>query len=406
MASSQSQDIASIQTKPSGKQPQTSFQALKTTIVSSAHATHDTYSGFIAPLLPFLIDRMSLLKSEAALFLLFYQGMSILQPLIGHIGDRTNLRKYALLSPSITGILLSLLSIAPNLPFGLLLCIVAGLSSAVMHATLPVIVTHLSGDNLGKGMSIWMVGGTAGVMIGPLLITLLITKASINAIPFLMIPGILMSIILSILLRNMPFHPSNNHGESARIPIRNLAAVMLPIMGFVVMRALVRAAPGSFLPIFLTESGSSLWFSGISLSVLQGFGIIGTILGGYLNDRHGFRMVMLISAIISSIALFAFSFSNGILQIISLGFLGIAIAMFLPVGMAVIQLSFPENRSLANGIYLALLFAINALASVAAGFLYDHVGGQNTFIISAGIGLLAIPFIYLMPYDKKRTESC
>jgi len=169
---------------------------------------------------------------------------------------------------------------------------------------------------------------------------------------------------------------------------------------------LVRAAPGSFLPIFLTESGSSLWFSGISLSVLQGFGIIGTILGGYLNDRHGFRMVMLISAIISSTALFAFSFSGGILQIISLGFLGIAIAMFLPVGMAVIQLSFPENRSLANGIYLALLFAINALASVAAGFLYDFVGGQNTFLISAGIGLLAIPFIYLMPYDKIRTESC
>ena len=50
-------------------------------------------------------------------------------------------------------------------------------------------------------MSFWMVGGQFGVMFGPLAVTTVITTFSINATPWLMIPGILMSILLSLLLK-------------------------------------------------------------------------------------------------------------------------------------------------------------------------------------------------------------
>ena len=134
---------------------------------------------------------------------------------------------------------------------------------------------------------------------------------------------------------------------------------------------------------------------------MQGVGIIGTILGGYLNDRLGHKITMIISLTLSALAMLAFSTSQGYLQLAFLGTLGISSLMVLPVGMAIMQRSFPENRSLANGSYLALIFAINALAGVVTGYMYDLIGGQQTFFWSGWIAFLGIPFVFMLPKEKK-----
>ena len=111
MADYESIVIETTEKPPQNEAAEDKFQTLKTLVVSSAHVVHDTYAGFIAPLLPYLIERMALLKVEAGMFLFLYQGASVLQPVIGHLGDRTNLRKYALVMPALTGFCLSLLRI-------------------------------------------------------------------------------------------------------------------------------------------------------------------------------------------------------------------------------------------------------------------------------------------------------
>jgi len=377
-----------------------SSSTLKTVLVSSTHAMHDTYSGFIAPLLPFLIERLSLLKAEAGLFILVYQGVSVLQPVIGHIGDRINLRKYALIAPAVTAIFLSLLGTAPSLSVGLLYCFIAGISSATMHATLPALVSGLSGDKVGKGMSIWMVGGELGAMFGPLVITAVVATFSMQATPWLMLGGIIFSIVISYLLKNIPNYASSAK-QQTKIPIKNLIRILIPMAGIVTMRAVLTTSSRLYLPVFLIENGASVWFAGISLSFVQGVGIIGTILGGYLNDRLGYKITMIISLTLSALAMLAFSTSQGYLQLAFLGTLTISSLMVLPVGMAIMQRSFPENRSLANGSYLALFFAINALAGVVTGYMYDQIGGQQTFFWSGWIAFLGIPFVFMLPKEKK-----
>ncbi|MCJ7774010.1 MAG: MFS transporter, partial [Desulfobacterales bacterium] len=337
-----------------------SSSTIKMIIVSSAHGMHDTYSGFIAPLLPFLIERLSLLKAEAGLFILIFQGASILQPIIGHIGDRRNLRKYALVAPAVTGIFLSLLGTAPSFSVALLYCLIAGISSAALHATLPALVSSFSGENIGKGMGIWMVGGELGVMLGPILITAVVTTFSMEATPWLMIGGFVVSVLLSFLLKDLPFHNSVTN-QQIKIPVKELTAILLPIAGITVTRSILRTCSVLYLPVFLTDNGSSIWFAGISLSIAQGIGILGTISGGLLNDRLGYKITIILSLIVSAIAMIFFSRSQGITQIIILAILSISSLMILPVGMAIVQKSFPKNRSLANGLYLALLFGINAL---------------------------------------------
>lgn len=354
------------------------------------------YSGFSSPLLPFLIDRLSLLKAEAGVFILVYQGMSILQPIIGHLGDRTNLRKYALIAPAVTAIFISLIGIAPNYWTVILFYFIAGISSATLHAILPALVSSFSGKNVGKGMSIWMIGGELGVMAGPLIITAVITQFSMRATPWLMIIGIIYSIILSIVLKDLPYH-NKAAVKAASIPVKELAAILIPITLITIIRSPVRSASLLYLPVFLQENGASVLFSGIVLSIMQGVGLIGTISGGILSDTIGYRTAMIISLVLSALAMVAASLTSGLVQVAFFILLNIAVLMILPVGMALIQRSFPENRSLANGLYLAIMFGVNALSSVFTGYLYDTIGGQPTFFWSGVILIAAIPIVFMLP---------
>jgi MFS transporter, FSR family, fosmidomycin resistance protein len=401
MADLEGTSIDSVEVQPGNTQQDDKFQTLKTLLVSSAHITNDTYAGFIAPLLPYLIERLSLLKVEAGIFLLLYQGVSVLQPVIGHLGDKTNLRKYAIIMPAITGITLSLLGTAPTFYVGLLLCLFAGFSSASMHAILPALVARLSGKQVGKGMSFWMVGGDMGIMLGPLVITAAIAAFSIKSTPWLMLPGIGISIILSILLKDMPHHNIDFHNK-AKIPTKELKAIMLPLAGVLLMRSILYNTSQVYLPVYLTEKGLNKFLAGSSVSLLLGFSIIGAIAGGFLRDKLGFRKALLISVIFASLGMIFFSISSSIIQVASIVLMGIASGMILPVGMAYVQECFPNNRALANGFFLASSFALQALAAVITGFMYDKLGGNTTFLASGFINFLGIPFIFLLPKEIKK----
>ena len=380
-----------------------SRQTLKSVVVSSAHGVHDMYSGFASPLLPFLIDRLSLMKAEAGVFVLVFQGVSILQPIIGHLGDRTNLRKYALIAPAVTAIFLSLLGVAPTYWSAILFSFIAGISSSTLHAILPALVSSFSGEQVGKGMSIWMIGGELGVMMGPLIITAVITFFSIEATPWLMVIGILYSVVLSIALKNLPYHNQESK-NGAVVPVRELAAILIPITAITILRSPARTASMLYLPVFLQENGMSVWSSGLVLSLMQGVGLIGTISGGILSDKMGFHASTIISLALSTIAMVAASLTSGIWQVVFFCVLNIAILMILPAGMALIQRSFPQNRSLANGLYLAIMFGVNAISSVFTGFMYDRIGGQPTFFWSGVIVVLAVPFVFMLP-DKVQQHA-
>lgn len=404
MPSHHASSVTAIDKTPDTKSSDESFQTIKALTVSSAHALHDTYAGFISPLLPYLIEKLSLLKVEAGMFILFYQGASVLQPIIGHLGDKTNLKKYALLMPAITGISLSLLGVAPNFTLALMLCLIAGISSATLHSTLPALVGSLSGKQMGKGMSFWMVGGETGIMIGPLLVTAVVTTVGIQATPWLMIPGILITVVISFLLKNIPDH-NENVKLLNKIPMKELAAIILPMAGLIGMRSILRVTAEIFLPVYLLEKGVNPLIAGSSVSLLLGFGVLGALVGGTVKDWFGFRIVMVGSVVFASLGMIIFTISRGVMQVIGLAVVGTASMMVLPIGLAYVLESFPNNRSLANSLYLASFFAINALAGVFTGFLYDTFGGFNTFLWSGFIGFLGIPFVFLLPKEIEQVKT-
>lgn len=373
------------------------FELRKLQIMASAHAFNDIYTSFVAPLMPILIERLSLLKVEAGFFLIFLQGPSLLQPVIGHFADRHNLKRYAIWAPAMTGIMMSLLGIAQSYGVVALLLILAGLSSAVLHAIGPAIVGSLSEKKLGRAMSIWMMNGELGPMLGPILVTSVVTLFSANSTPWLMLIGMLGGLVLTHLLKDLPYTPPANQSKNEMISFKAIVAVILPLGGILMMRSLLYVSSFAYLPVYLTERGSSLWLAGSALTIQSAFGILGTLLGGILNDRIGSKVVISISLIGASLFMYFFLISNGWLQIIALALMGLCSMMILPVGMAVVQEHFPHNRSLTNGLYLAMMFIASSVASVVMGGLIDALGTQQAFLWGIVACLLGLPFIFWLP---------
>ncbi|HSR35265.1 MAG TPA: MFS transporter, partial [Anaerolineae bacterium] len=268
------------------------FQTDRVVTISAGHAVHDTYTGFLAPLLPAFIEIFSLTKAEAGLLTVFNQAPSLTQPFIGYLADRASLRYLVLLTPAVTATAMSLLGVAPSYAVMALMLMVAGLSSATLHSVGPVIAGRFSGKRLGRGMGIWMVGGELGRTVGPLVIATYFRfwPDDLSLTPWLMVGGWLTSLFLFIRLRHVDVRPPNpEHGLPWRQALRVMGSLLVPLAAIIFARSFLSSALTTYLPTFLAEEGTELWLAGIALAVLEAAGVVGALLGGSSSDRLGRR---------------------------------------------------------------------------------------------------------------------
>jgi FSR family fosmidomycin resistance protein-like MFS transporter len=376
------------------------FQTEGVVTVSAAHAVHDTYTGFLPPLLPAFIETLSLSKTVAGSLMLFVRAPSLLQPFIGHLDDRVSLRYLVILSPAVTATAMSLLGLAPGYAVLALLLLVAGLSSATLHAVAPVMAGRMSGRSLGRGMGFWMVGGELGRFLGPLVIAgyFRLYPDSLANTWWLMFGGWLATILLWVRLHGLSgLREDTGQRLDWQQVLRAMGPILLPLAGVVLLRSFLNASLMIYLPTFLREEGAALWLASISLSVLEAAGIVGALLGGSLSDWLGRKTVLFGSLLITPLLTFAFLVADGWLRyplLLGLGLFGLAVV---PVFMAMIQESFPENRAFANGVYMAFSFVVGSAAVVAVGAMGDWLGMPTAFAISAVLTLLGLPFVLRLP---------
>lgn len=374
------------------------FQTEKVAIIAGGHSVHDTFQAFLPALLPVLIEKFSLIKTEAGLLSVFMQAPSLLQPIIGLLADRLSLRIMVILAPAVTAIMMSFLGIAPNYVMASLLLIVAGLSSASIHAVGPVIAGRLSANRLGMGMSFWMVGGELGRTLGPIIIVTAVRYLKPEGSPWLAMAGILTSFVLYIYLRNIPDRPANGpSGLPWRAALKSMRPILLPVTGIVLTRAFAFVSVATFLPTFMTEQGADLVFAGASLSVLEAAGVAGAFFGGVISDRLGRRPILAAGLVLSSIFIFAFLGSHGWLLFPILIGLGFTLLSITPVVMATVQESFPENRALANGVYMAVSFISSSVVTLLIGGISDLFSLSTAYTVSAVLILAGLPFVFLLP---------
>ncbi len=385
-------------------QPTSQFNTGQVLTIVGGHFVHDIFTAFVAPLLPLIIENLSISLTLAGALTAIMQLPSILNPFIGHLADRISVRHFVIWAPAITATAIGLIGIAPTYTALAVLLFISGISSAIFHSPAPAMVAQISGSSVGKGMSWFMAAGELGRSLGPLMAVGTVSILGFEGLPRLIVLGWGMSLVL--LWRLQKVSGGSSAPGSLRLLIPLLRTVFLPLLFINLFRLMLIVALSVYLPTFLSMEGNSLVFAGIALSILELAGVGGALLSGTLSDRLGRKPILLITSLVSSLLMLLFiEVPQGWWTIPLLILLGFTALSSAPVMMAIVQDHAPNNRAAGNGLYMSINFLLRSGILVLIGAFGDKVGLRTTFFWIAIISFLAIPAILTLPGKLKEDRE-
>ena len=374
------------------------FQTDKVFLVSLAHFFHDTYTAFLAPLLPVIKQHYGFSLTFAGFLSVIQRMPMLLNPLIGILAERTKARYFVIFSPAVTAISMSLLGVSHSKTFLIIIVLVSGISSSFFHVPSPVMVKKVSGNKIGRGMSFFMVGGELARTVGPLIALGAVELWGLDGLTKMIPMGVLASVILWIKFKDIAISDSVSHASfhGYMSTLKEIFPVIFSIAMIFFFRTAMKSALTFYLPVYLEYKGESLWFAGISLSVLQGAGVIGTFFAGNLADRIGHKNMLKISTIITPVLMFAFINTHGYVQMGVLIFTGLFLFITGPVFLVIVNELKTGHSNLVNGVYMTVTFIVGAVMVLFVGYLGDNLNLDITYKITAFMALGAIPFSFMI----------
>lgn len=373
------------------------FQTAQAAPVLAGHFVHDIYTSMAPSLLPVLMEKLALNLKGAGMLSAIMQIPGLLNPLIGYVADKASVRYFIILAPAITGTLVSLIGLAPSYWTIAILLFGAGISNAMFHAPAPALVARASGRRVGLGMSLFMATGELGYSVGPLLAVWAVTTWSLEGLWRLMFLGWGVSLVLFWRLNHLTTTVDKPGSLRAMLP--GVWRVFVPIIVFNLFRNPLIEALTTYLPTFMSLQGANLWISGSSLAVVELSGVPGALLMGMYGDRLGRKRMLSAAVIAAALLMLVFLRVDGWLQaalLVALGFTAFATA---PVIQAIVQEQFPNNRAVANGLFMMIIFVLRPIGTFLVGALGDWLGLPTAYSIAALASLLMLPAVWALPQD-------
>jgi MFS transporter, FSR family, fosmidomycin resistance protein len=383
-----------------GKEMSKKYNKTSVATISLAHLAHDTYSAFLAPILPLLIEKLDITLYMAAFLDIARKVPSLLNPFFGLLAERTDARYFVILSPALTAFAMSLLGVANSYAMLIILLIISGISSTLFHIPSPGIIKASSGNKIGMGMSFYMVGGELARTLGPLLIMAGVSLWGLEGTWRLMPFGFLASLILYYKLKDFKLEQRFTKKPEKGDALAE-AKLFLPLFGimggYMFFQSAMKMATTLYLAVYLTEHGFSLWYASISLSVLQFFGVIGTFLSGSISDKIGRQNMLVLTSIGSAISMGLFLFSDNIYTLFPiLALLGIFMFSSGPILLAVIHEIDTKMPIFMNSLYMSINFSISSIVVLLMGYFGDVIGLDKTYMTATILAFFAIPFALLL----------
>ena len=372
--------------------------------ISSAHFAHDIFSSFLAPLLPLIIEKLGLSLSMVAFLDIIRRIPALFNPLLGLMAEKSDVKYFVILTPAITAISMSLLGVASSYAVLILLLFIAGISSALFHIPSPTMIKQSSGEETGRGMSYFMVGGEFARTLGPILITSAVSWWGLEGSYRLMPIGIISSVLLYIRFRDFSTHIKAKKFEKGDVKslIKEHKNLFYFLALFMLFNSALKSSLSLYLPIYLVNNGNSLWYAGIALSILQFSGVVGVFFSGKISDKFGRYTVLLFSSLgsVGFMALFLYT-----QNIILLAILGIFVFAPAPVLMALVQDTDSAMPTFMHSIYMGINFGLSSIIVLLIGFLGDSLGLNETFIICNILGIGTLFAVLFMLKKNKRINN-
>jgi len=384
-------------TPPSQSRPSKDFQTGRILVLSVCHFIHDIYASFLSPLLPLLIEKLSMSLTQAGFLSSVMQIPALLNPYIGILADRISVRYFIILAPALTAVPMSLIGMAPSYGILLILLFITGISTAVFHVPSPVMISRLSGLKMGRGMSFYMTGGEFARAVGPLVTVGAVSLLGLEGFYPIMIFGLAASVWMYFNFREVPITVDQSRKLSVLETWRKLRYILLPLTAILLARGFMHASLVFFLPTFIKMETGNLWLAGAALTIFEISGVAGVFAAGSISDRFGRRRILLIALLGAPVSLLIFIWFEGWVRYLSLLLIGFTLLSTSPVMLALVQEHARSSPSAANGFFMMASFIARSAIVVVVGFIGDLIGLRATYFLSAIIGLMAIPFILRLP---------
>lgn len=378
----------------SNEKPQNgTFQTGRVLLLSMCHFIHDVYSSFLAPLLPFIIEKFSLSLTQAGLLSTIMQIPALFNPFIGKLADRMSVRYFIILAPMLTAVPMSLLGLAPHYGVLMILLFFTGISVSLFHVPAPVMVYRVAGSKTGRGMSFYMTGGELARTVGPIIIIAVVSILGFDGYYPVMFFGIIASLVMFIKFKDIPLAVNQRETPSIRRTCLEMKGLLGPLSAIVLFRGFMHASMSTFLPLYIIQKTNDIWLAGISLSVFEAAGVAGIMTVGTLSDRFGRKKMLFFCLMVAPVSLLLFIYSSGWLQFPLLILTGFSLLSTTPVMLAMVQEFSEDGSSAANGVFMMISFLARSAVVVLVGVVADQIGLEKTYILCATVGFLGIPFV-------------
>ena len=162
-----------------------------------------------------------------------------------------------------------------------------------------------------------------------------------------------------------------------------------------------KATAGKELLYFIQILQQDPLMAGKYVSTFLLTGTIGSLAGGLLADRYGYKRTVLFSLGLATVFLYLFYYTKGTESLIFFAAAGLILSFPNAITMAMGQSFMPQNLGLASGLILGLAMGIGGIGTTILGWVADQWSLHFTLQIVFTLPVLGLFTFLFIPYPHQ-----
>lgn len=368
-----------------------------------AHLCDDLNQGALVAVIPFLVLHNGYSYAEVTALLLASNAASaIIQPLFGWLGDKKPRPWLMAAGIFLAGIGMAGVGVLPNYPLIMASAMLSGIGVAMFHPEGGRLGNLTAGEQKGKGMSIFAVGGKLGFTFGPLVATAAITLWGLPGTLIFIIPSTLCAAILLSQNKALLSYSNPDKQSSDDSLYQDNWVGFGFVMGAISCRSIMYYAFLSFIPLFLVYNlGQEEAFASSVISLFALVCAVGTIASGWAGQLLGAKKLIIVSYACVAIEVVIFAFNGSlIVALILIALLALTCDISYPSAVAMGQSFVPHHLGMASGLSFGVMVCIGGLMTPVFGLIGDYFGLQAVMLCATAIALLGIIITLFIPKNR------
>lgn len=373
-------------------------------VLSFGHLVVDLGQGVLPILTPLLAESLNLNYFQVGtIALAFTLSSAIIQPVFGVLSDRYSMPWLMPMGLFLSGCGLALTGAVDSYALLLLMVLLSGMGVAGYHPEGSKLAHFVSEEGrAGSSMAVFSVGGNIGFGLGPILAMFVLSFSGLGSVYGVAIPGLLAALIFMFFLpsfKKILAESSSKEkvkGQPAGSGNRKSSVSLILLILYVTVRSWIHAGLVYFIPFYF-PAFKGVTEPGYLVSTFLIAGAVGTLLGGPFADRFGGRNGLLISMVISLIAIYPFLHLNGNWIPVLAFVVGASLISTFSTTVVFGQRLLPHNIGLASGLLLGFGVGMGSIGVTILGAIADSAGLPFTMNIISVLPILGIVLAFTLP---------